>query len=99
MTAYNTLKPTNRREVANSAAEIEGLRSERTRAPETLEEDKSFLNHLKTAAARDYSTEEVQRLCRIAERGIKTRCAVDKAIANISDGNTRKSNRGRLITV
>ena len=84
MPAYNHSKPSTRKEVAYNAAEIDFYISERARSPETLQEDTTFLRKLRSKDIRDYRTEEIHRLIRIAEKGQKTHCAVDKSLADIS---------------
>ena len=63
------------------------------KTPPTIAEDNAFM---KKVVLKDISKEELRKLYRIAQDGLKTRCAVDKALADITRREAEKIAHGTI---
>ena len=68
---------------AYASIEAEASNHDYSNSEETYQEDRAYVNRLKKRHPRDYSVSDIQRLNRIAERGLSTRFEVDKAISQV----------------
>ncbi|UJF15075.1 hypothetical protein LZ578_08690 [Jeotgalibaca sp. MA1X17-3] len=67
------MKSEQEKAVVRGKVEMDCNRDFLANGEETLEEDKAFLNRMKTIPARAMQSSEIQRLTRIAWRGMEAR--------------------------
>lgn len=68
---------------AYASIEAEASNHDYSNSVETYQEDRAYVNRLKKRHPRDYSVSDIQRLNRIAERGLDARFNIDKAISQV----------------
>ena len=68
---------------AYASIEAEASNHDYSNGAETYQEDRAYANRLKKRHPRDYSVSDIQRLNRIAERGLEARFNIDKAISQV----------------
>ena len=70
---------------AYASIEAEASNHDYSNGAETYQEDRAYANRLKKRHPRDYSVSDIQRLNRIAERGLDARFNIDKAISQVKE--------------
>ncbi len=83
----------NRQQVSMAQIHVQETRSEYINAPETYAEDRAFMNRMKKINFRDMQKDELQKIWKIALRGLDVRDKVEREISTITDElHTRKEN-------
>ena len=79
---------------AYASIEAEASNHDYANSEETYQEDRAYANRLKKRHPRDYSVSDIQRLNRIAEKGLDARFNIDKAISQVKEERAKSLENG-----
>lgn len=71
-------------------------RATSVQAPDTYAEDKAFMKKMEKLRFEDMNREELQKIYRIALKGLKVRCALDKQLAKLRVHEYEKKQTGTI---
>ena len=71
-------------------------RATSVQAPDTYAEDKAFMKKMEKLRFEDMNRDELQKIYKIALKGLKVRCALDKQLAKLRVHEHEKKKTGTI---